>query len=237
MIPDNRVYDMTAEEQIKWADKELAKLSCIYTEEEIEKGVDIKDYIQCNKLAVEAFKLIKSNNQNTTDEYNDDMLICDTLKALCKGKPLTDITDNDVNEWNFINADDYGREEWQSKRCLTLTKYVEPDGTTSYFDSEYAMTVNLSALSQTFKSYWDSNINKLMQKLFPITMPYNVTNHPIAYIKSTEDALYHNIFELVYVVVYTGSNWNRGMKIDIGKYYKGTEEISYTEYLRCISSI
>ena len=133
--------------------------------------------------------------------------------------------------------DDYGREEWQSKRCLTLTKYVEPDGTTSYFDSEYAMTVDLSAPSQTFKSYWDSNINKLMQKLFPITMPYNVTNHPIAYIKSTEDALYHNIFELVYVVVYTGSNCNCGMKIDIGKYYKGTEEISYTEYLRCISSI
>ena len=230
---DKRVYEMTPEEQIIWADNEFAKLKESFKDED-PNDPDIKDFVKCHRIALESFAFIRKNH-DTTDVYNDDMLICDILKTLFNNKPLTDITD-DESEWTFIEENPETEiKEYQSKRCYTLSKFVSPDGTTKYYDTEYAMTVDLG--DPKFEKYWDTNVNDLMLELFPITMPYNPVYNPVAYIKSTDDAKHNNVFELVYVMSYTGSNKFDGLKVDIGKYFDETDEISYIDYLKYITSI
>lgn len=92
------------------------------------------------------------------------------LNRLMECKPLTPIEDTD-DVWNDI-GDISGLDgevaNYQCKRMSSLFKYIYSDGTVKFSDINRFYCVNID----TGISYYNGFIDKIMEKLYPIEMPY-----------------------------------------------------------------
>ena len=93
------------------------------------------------------------------------------LNRLIDGKCLTPIEDTE-DIWNEVTREmdtKDGRREFQCKRMSSLFKTVASDGTTTYSDVDRVCGINANSPDLAFTN---GLMTRLIDKLFPITMPY-----------------------------------------------------------------
>lgn len=215
-----------------WAEREisLAKLK----EREGPKGKKEEcDYgFACYDSAYKAYKSLLSDGHSG-------MSICitkDILNRLIDGKPLTPIEDT-VEVWSEINYEDTIKRSRQCLRMSSLFKDEYKDGRIAYHDTRRQVGVDADGF--TYSGYIPSVI---VDKLFPITMPYYPHNNP--YKVFTESFVYdtggkdpselegcYDTIGASLLVTPTGERYV------LDEYYKETEEgdlikISKEEYLK-----
>lgn len=98
------------------------------------------------------------------------------LNRLIDGKPLTPIEDTD-DIWNECS---YGKEgvvaSYQCKRMSSLFKDVYEDGHVEYHDNDRIICIDRYDNND---QYYNSFISRIIDKMFPITIPYIPANKPI----------------------------------------------------------
>ncbi len=95
------------------------------------------------------------------------------LNRLIEHKPLTPIEDTE-DVWDHISGVDgdsevIGYSQYQCKRMSSLFKYVYPNGTVKYRDVDRCHGVNLDNPNAAYHS---GLIDRIMEELYPICMPY-----------------------------------------------------------------
>ena len=91
------------------------------------------------------------------------------LNRLIDGKPLTPIEDTD-DVWNAVSLSNDGKVEiYQCKRMSALFKYMYEDGSIIYGSNDYCYCVDINDPKNT---YCSGMVRKIIEKMFPITMPY-----------------------------------------------------------------
>ena len=144
-----------------WAAREV-ELACV-RERDASKEDDFDYGCGCYDSALKAF------NSLLEDGHSGMSIIITRgiLNRLVDGKPLTPIEDTE-DVWNNINTDKDGIVLYRCKRMSSLSKYVYPDGTVKYKDTDQFVIIDVNS-KQTYSS---GLVRKHVTNLFPITMPY-----------------------------------------------------------------
>lgn len=153
------------------------------------------------------------------------------LNRLIDGKCLTPIYDL-PEEWNEVWSRD-GYTEYQCRRMSSLFKRVYANGTVSYRDiNRFVGTYEGSKCT-----YHSGHIDIVMEKMYPLTMPYIPENKP--YYVYSEDFLVDPANGDYDTVGYLYCIEPDGTRMDLNKYFKesdthdsGFAEISRHEYLK-----
>lgn len=154
-----------------WAKKEV-ELACKRENPNIkldENGMPTEfDYgCSCYGSALKAYKSLLEDNHSGMSI----MITKDILNRLIEGKCLTPIEDTE-DVWNDISRES-GKTKYQCKRMSSLFKDVLDDGTVKYHD------VDRTTLEDQNGMTWHSgNASRLIDEMFPITMPYFPSNKP-----------------------------------------------------------
>lgn len=145
-----------------WAAKEV-ELAC-QKEKEVSEDSDEWDYgVACYESALTAYEcLCRDGHSGFSIQITKSI-----LNRLIDGKCLTPIEDiPDI--WNEVD-NGKGAKKYLCKRMSSLFKEVASDGTATYRDVNRVYCVNIDAPDV---SYTDGLATRLVDKLFPITMPY-----------------------------------------------------------------
>ena len=154
------------------------------------------------------------------------------LNRLVKGQPLTPIEDTD-DVWKECGRYPYQKDyiAYQCKRMSSLFKYVYADGTIKYRDVDRYHGVNINDPNAPYHS---GLIDTVMDKLYPITMPYMPADR--AYKVYTEEFLVdpkNGDFDTVGILYVITPSLER---VEINKYFKeapnGFAEIDEAEYVK-----
>lgn len=161
---DRAVY--MAEEEDSWAAQEVA-LAC-QSEREAAKGTDDWAYgVACYESALRAYQtLARDGHSGFSIQITKSI-----LNRLIDGKCLTPIEDTE-DIWNEVTSKmdvKDGRREFQCKRMSSLFKAITSDGTTTYSDVDRVCGINVNSPNAAFGN---GMMTRLIDKLFPITMPY-----------------------------------------------------------------
>lgn len=151
------------------------------------------------------------------------------LNRLIDCKPLMPVEDTE-DAWNLCTFDDEdGVKQYQCKRMSSLFKKVAADGTVIYRDMNRYYGVNNDNCDA---SYHSGLIDRVMDELYPITMPYIPFDKPFKVY--TEDFLTdskNGDFDTMGLLYAIDPHGNR---IEINRYFKdapvGFDEIDKTEY-------
>ena len=92
------------------------------------------------------------------------------MNSLIDGKPLTPIEDSD-DIWNAVSLSNDSKviEIYQCKRISTLFKHVYEDGSIIYSSVDYCYCIDINNPKSTYRN---GMVRKIIEKMFPITMPY-----------------------------------------------------------------
>lgn len=148
----------------KWAEKEIEIVLAAHDENE--------DFFGYYKACLES--ALKALNALLEDEHSG-MSICvtkDILNRLIDGKPLSPIEDTE-GAWVEV---DFGtaNKRYRCKRMGSLRKNVYPSGKVEYRDNSRVRCVNIV----NGAVYTSGLITRLIDEMYPITMPYMPTNNP-----------------------------------------------------------
>ena len=206
-----------------WAEKEI-EIAC--KREREASGVE-KDWdygCACYESAIKAYKSLMGDGHSGFSIGVTKHI----LNRLIDGKPLTPIEDT-PDVWNDISDrnDEEGYVCYQCKRMSALFKYVYVDGSVKYknIDSFYCVDINNQS------TYHSSLMQKIMDKMFPISMPY-IPEEPIKvycedFLTDRKNGDY-DTKGVFYMVKPDGE------KIEINRFFKdskdGWDEIDKTEY-------
>lgn len=139
------------------------------------------------------------------------------LNRLIDGKPLTPIEDTEDN-WNEVTLSRDEYTSYQCKRMSSLFKDVYKDGTVKYTD-----------INRSYCTYINSNVTyhsrlekKIINEMFPITMPYYPTTTPYKtygedFLTNSENGDYDTV-GIFYIIKPDGE------KIDINRFFKGDKD-------------
>ena len=173
-----RLLSLTAEPEkgtvSDWAAKEVEL--AIAAEKEASPGTDEwKMGAECYKSALRAlWSLTRDGHSGFSIQMTKSI-----LNRLVDGRPLTPIEDTD-DVWVDItlNADgkplfNDNKKHYQCKRMSALFKEVAEDGTVTYSDTERVNAVNVDRPDTV---YHNGFTTRLIDKIFPITLPYLPSN-------------------------------------------------------------
>ena len=206
-----------------WAKNEI-DIAC--NKERGNKDPNEWDYgVACYESAYKAF-------QSLLEDEHSGMSIGFTktiLNRLIEHKPLTPIEDT-PDVWSDIVDiwDDYT--SYQCKRMSSFFKDVYKDGTITYTDTDRVYCLNKDDLDAP--GWTNGFVNRLINKLFPITMPYYPPSKPY-YVYCTEGLSNpkngdFDTLGIWYVLTPYGE------RVDINKFFKESStsftEISQEEY-------
>ena len=90
------------------------------------------------------------------------------LNRLIDGKTLTPIEDTD-DIWNRCTPPGEYPETYKCKRMSSLFKYIYENGSVEYSDIERSYCVDINDSNNTYSFGF---ANKIIDEMFPITMPY-----------------------------------------------------------------
>lgn len=123
----------------------------------------------CYESALKAFNcLMEDNHSGMSIGFTKSI-----LNRLIDGKCLTPIEDTD-DIWNHIQDRKDGGKCYQCKRMSSFFKDVYPDGRVKYTDIDRVIKVDM-----TTDTTWHSGfIDRIVDGLYPITMPYMPTDKP-----------------------------------------------------------
>lgn len=155
------------------------------------------------------------------------------LNRLIDGKPLTPIEDTD-DIWKFCWEHD-GVKTYQCERIFSLFKDIYPDGSVEYKDNDRVVCCELSAPDISFSNGF---ISKIIDEIFPITMPYWPKDNPYkVYVEEFLTDPKNGDYDTMGVLYLRTPD---GEKIDISRYFKEAEggftEIDEDEYITRIKA-
>lgn len=195
---------------LDWAKREV-ELACKRENPNIkldENGMPTEfDYgCACYASALKAFKSL-CEDEHTGMSIG---LTKQILNRLIDVKCLTPIEDTE-DVWNDISRES-GRTEYQCNRMSSLFKYVLDDGTVKYHDIDRTIVEDQNGMT------WHNNgASRLVDKMFPLTMPYFPPNKP--YRVYSEEFLVdpkngdYDTWAYLYVVT------PKGEKIELNQYW------------------
>ena len=155
------------------------------------------------------------------------------LNRLIDGKPLTPIEDTE-DVWEFI-CEHNGVKTYQCTRMSSLFKDEYPDGTVKYHDNNRVVCYEISVPDISFYS---GLIRKIIDEMFPITMPYWPKDNPYkVYVEEFLTDPKNGDYDTMGVLYLRTPD---GEKIDISRYFKEAEggfaEIDEDEYITRIKA-
>lgn len=155
------------------------------------------------------------------------------LNRLIDGKPLTSIEDTD-DIWKFYWEHD-GVKTYQCERMSSLFKDVYIDGTVKYHDVDRVICYEVSSPDVSYSSGF---IRKIIDDMFPITMPYWPKDNPYkVYVEEFLTDPKNGDYDTMGVLYLRTPD---GEKIDISRYFKEAEggfaEIDEDEYITRIKA-
>ncbi len=196
---------------LDWAKKEV-ELACKRENPDIkldENGMPTEfDYgCACYASALKAFKsLCEDEHSGMSIGFTKQI-----LNRLIDGKCLTPIEDTD-DVWNEVHVTEAGTHSYQCKRMSSFFKDVSPDGTVEYHDSNRTIVEDQNGMT-----WHNGGASRLVDKMFPLTMPYFPSNKP--YKVYREDFLVdpkngdYDTWAYLYVVT------PKGEKIELNQYW------------------
>ena len=152
---------------IEWAKREVELAS---KRERGDKPETEWDYgVACYESALEAFEtLCNQDHSGMSIKFTQAI-----LNRLIDRRPLTPIEDTE-DVWNDVRR--YGdRSQYQCNRMSSLFKTVEEDGTVTYTDVDSCYCVDIN----TGSTYTSWLVRKIVDKLYPVKMPYMPAGKPI----------------------------------------------------------
>lgn len=154
-------------DMLEWARKEV-ELACKRENPDRKEGEF--DYgCACYESALKAFNcLMEDGHSGMSINFTKNI-----LNRLIDGKCLTPIEDTD-DIWKYSFDRENGAKTYQCKRMSSLFKDVYPDGRVKYSDIDRGVKVDLIT-----NTIWHSGlINRIIDELYPITIPYIPANKP-----------------------------------------------------------
>ena len=212
-----------------WAEREAA-LRIEFERKNNDTDEPFFDYgAACVESALKAFNCLM-------DDGHSGMSIGLTkafLNRLIDGKPLTPIEDTE-DIWEFICEHD-GVKTYQCTRMSSLFKDEYPDGTVKYHDNNRVVCYEISVPDISFYS---GLIIKIIDDMFPITMPYWPKDNPYkVYVEEFLTDPKNGDYDTMGVLYLRTPD---GEKIDINRYFKEAEdgfaEIDEDEYITRIKA-
>lgn len=195
----------------EWAKREV-KLA-------IEKEGEFDYGVGCYKSALKAFDSLMEDNHSG---LSIKVTAC-ILNRLISGMPLTPIEDTD-DIWSRSFTDPNGDKHYQCGRMPSLFKCVHSNGTITYSDSNRIICYSSD---NPEISYHSGLASRVINEMFPITMPYYPTTNP--YKVYCEEFLFDELngdFDTVGIFYAIDPNGN---KVDINRYFKEGENHSFVE--------
>ena len=205
----------------EWAEKEV-QIAC--KEENPDRKDEEFDYgCACYESALKAFNSLLEDGHSGFSI----MVTKHILNRLIEGKPLTPIEDTE-DVWNDIS--DRGEKViYQCSRMSSLFKYVYEDGKIIYRDINRVICFDVN---DTDISYSNGTISKVIDEMFPITLPYYPIGHIKVYCEECLTDERNGDFDtigILYGIKPTGE------RFEINRYFKeekdGFVEIDRKEYL------
>lgn len=146
---------------LDWAKKEV-EIAC-KRENPDRKDGEFDYGCACYESALKAYEsLCNDNHSGYSFGITRSILI-----RLMDGNPLTPIEDAD-NIWNLVDIGKKDCKTYQCSRKSSLFKDVYTDGTVKYNDTDRVYCRNI----ETLCTYSSGLINKVINEMYPITMPY-----------------------------------------------------------------
>lgn len=149
------------------------------------------------------------------------------LNRLIDHKPLTPIEDTE-DVWNDISDISGGCVKYQCRRMSSLFKYVYPDGTVKYRDVNRFYGVNIDNPNC---SYHSGLIDRVMEELYPIRMPYFSTKSFEVVCEEFLTDRKNGDFDTVGMLYFIDPD---GIRVELNRYFKEAEddfvEIQKDEY-------
>lgn len=158
---------------MNWAEKEVA-IACANERKGSGKKDGEWDYgCACYESALKALRSLEEDGHSGMSIH----LTKNILNRLIEGKPLTPIEDTD-DIWEFCwEADNKDYVNYQCKRMSSLFKKVYNDGRVIYNDVDRVTCVDIN----TKVTYGCGFVSRLIDDMFPITMPYYPNDGYIVY--------------------------------------------------------
>ena len=220
-------------DMLDWAEREVA-IAC-EKENSIKKDGEFDYGCACYESALKAFKVLCND-----DHSGFSMKITQSiLNRLINGQPLSPIEDTD-DVWEKVSQDkDMGYWTYQCKRMSSLFKDVYADGTVEYIDIDRLYCVNIHNTNDTYSS---GLVRRIIDKMFPITMPY-IPGEPIkVYCEDFLTDKKNGDFDTVGVFYALKTENGEQKKIEINRFFRepkdneklirGWVEISKEEYMK-----
>lgn len=195
-----------------WAEREVA-LACA-KEREMSKGKgEENDGIACYESALRAYRSLMRASKDQFYIFT----IKGILNRLIDGKPLSPIEDT-PDVWEDISqscSHEDTHRHYQCKRMPALFKDVAPDGTITFSDVGRTYTVDIEKPDVAHKNSFSI---RLIDKIFPITMPYFPTDKRFVVVRDTflvdpKNGDYDTM-AFLYLITPTGK------KIELNRYFK-----------------
>ena len=188
-------------EMSSWAQKEIEL--AIASEKKSAEGTDDWKYgVDCYESAMKAYEVVLEDNHSGMSIQ----ITKSILNRLIDGKCLTPIEDAD-DVWNDITGDHQDVRVFQCKRMSSFFKRVDKDGNVTYSDIDRITCVDITDPAM---AYHNSLATQLVEKIFPIKMPYLPPVRP--YKVFTEEL--GNGIAYLYILL------PNGQKIDLNRYFK-----------------
>lgn len=200
------------ETQSEWAGQEVAL--AIAAEKKLAEGSDDWTYgAACYESALRAYQSLSRDGH---DGYSI-QIIKGILNRLIDGKCLTPIEDtpdiwSDISEV-FSKGDK--KKHYQCKRMSSLFKEVAEDGTVTLSDTSRVYCVNVEDPDTTFTNGFAT---RLIDKIFPIAMPYFPANKKFKVIQDEflVDPKNGDYDTIGYICIMTPE----GKKVELNRYFK-----------------
>lgn len=209
---------------LEWAEREI-EIACA-RERGDNKNDGEWDYgCACYESALKAFKsLLGDGHSGLSISITKSILF-----RLIDGKPLTPIEDT-PDVWSDVSrySPKDRRTTYQCKRMSSLFKYVYDDGTVKYNDINRVRCVDIK---HTTVSYHSSLVSRLINDMFPITMPYCPDGSIKVYCDDFLTDRKNGDFDTVGIFYAVKPD---GERVEINRFYKDgeddMEEITIEEY-------
>ena len=202
----NGLVNAKEENPDKWAEERKAK------EKASKKEAGDEGFIEyacaCVDSAAKAYKAMLKVENPVSDMAKE------LLNRLIKGQPLLPITEEDfkaalhrpLEDWEIDRLKrNHLKSHTQCPRMSSLFRKEDLDGNVTYSDNEYAFFVNQRGIQ-----WYSATAREVVNKMFPITMPYYPTGKPY----------------LVY-----GREYYMEGDVDKSEEHRGTTNVTYYDYL------
>ena len=192
---------------LEWADKEL-ELALADLDKEEDEAVKLMSK-SCFESAMRCYRTLIADNHSGTSMGITKHII----NRLISVKPLTPIEDTE-DVWTPVHDAEKDNKKYQSTRLPSLFKIVDKDGNVTYNDNNRVVCRNFLNGDRFYYGF----VSNLIDKLVPITMPYNPSDKAITvYVKDFTLGDYH------YLGIYNAILPGKG-QIDINKFTKINEK-------------